>query len=110
MKEKCLFPDLDLRAGHKCPRCDGPVHVFCGVEHPECPDVHLNVTCINCMNELDLLRMSPESYMTDAQQDSTTDSREDEPLIMEKPKGKKKAPPQRRRGALQPRNTIKQPS
>jgi hypothetical protein len=48
LKEKCLFPRLSLREGHKCPKCLGLVHVLCGVEDPECTDLHLNVTCNAC--------------------------------------------------------------
>jgi hypothetical protein len=42
------FPQLAVREGHMRPKCLGQVHVLCGVEDPNTPDLHMNVTCNRC--------------------------------------------------------------
>jgi hypothetical protein len=79
-----MFPDLAVRAGHVCPICLGPVHVFCGVEDPNCKDMHLNVTCNTCVG---LVITKPQQ----AEMTATTDTRKKPPK--EKTKDTRKAPP-----------------
>ena len=38
--DKCTFPALEIRAGHICPQCRGPVHVLFGIEDPKAPPAY----------------------------------------------------------------------
>ena len=43
----CLYPNLDLRVGHKCRRCQKLVHVLCAEEDADA-DPSNNLTCFRC--------------------------------------------------------------
>ena len=85
LNEKCLCPTLEVRAGHKCPMCLGCVHIFCGVEDPNCSDLHLNVTCNACVA---LARKEPSK-------ETTKDTR-------------KKTPPKKKKGSASKAKTHHQ--
>jgi hypothetical protein len=61
----------------------GSVHVFCGVEDPDCDALHLNVTCNACVAGLVPEPLQPATTATQA----TADARKDPP-----PKEKMKDP------------------
>ena len=96
LNEKCLFPNLELRVGHKCPICLGSVHVFCGVEDPECSDMHLNVTCNACVASLDQLPLQAEKTDTrkEPPKEKTKDARKEPPK--EKSKDTRKEAPKKK--------------
>jgi hypothetical protein len=84
LAEKCLHPQLEVRAGHKCPMCLGLVHVFCGVTDPNSDDLHSNVTCNACAG---LARKEPPK---------------------EKTKDTRKAPPKEKKGSAKKAKTHRQ--
>jgi hypothetical protein len=91
LNEKCLFPDLALREGHTCPICLGSVQVLCGVEDPECMDLHLNVTCNACASLVPVpLQAATTTQATTAE--ATTDTI----TVPPKEKMKDKEPPKNR--------------
>jgi hypothetical protein len=55
--------------------CLGSVHVFCGVEDPDCDDLHLNVTCNACVVGLVPKPLQAATTATQA----TADARKDPP-------------------------------
>jgi hypothetical protein len=84
LKDDCLFPILSLREGHQCPGCSGLVHALCGVEDPNCYDLHANVTCFACAGLLGIkLPVPPEVVIADPV--------EPEDVIVESPKMKEKS-------------------
>jgi mannitol-specific phosphotransferase system IIBC component len=90
LNKKCLFPNLTLCEGHKCPICLGSVHILCGVKDPECMDLHLNVTCNACVSIV--VTVSLQAEMTTQ---ATTDTRKESPK--EKMKNNtRKEPPKRK--------------
>ena len=101
LNENCAFPNLELRAGHQCPRCLGSVHVLCGVEDPNCTDLHLNVTCNACAGLLPAT-VQPETTTPattettmKAPKEKTNDKKKKE-AVKEKTKStKKKAAPKK---------------
>jgi hypothetical protein len=112
LNEKCLFPDLALREGHKCPICLGSVHVLCGVEDPECMDLHLGVTCNACASGLVPVPLQAAMPTQVTTTEVTTDTRTKPPKekMKDKEPPKKKTPPRERPLLPNPRSTIKQPS
>ena len=79
-----MYPQLEVRAGHKCPMCLGLVHVFCGVLDPNSDDLHSNVTCNACAG---LARKEPPK---------------------EKTKDTRKAPPKEKKGSAKKAKTHHQ--
>jgi hypothetical protein len=84
LAEKCLHPQLEVRAGHKCPICFGLVHVFCGVTDPNSDCLHSNVTCNACAG---LARKEPSK-------EKTKDTRKAPPKEKEESSKKAKTPHQ----------------
>jgi hypothetical protein len=91
LNEKCLFPNLALREGHKCPICLGSVHVLCGIKDPECMDLHLNMTCNACAS---LVPVPLQAAMTTK---VTTDTRSEPPKEKMKDNTRKQEPPKEKR-------------
>jgi hypothetical protein len=95
LNEECLFPDHEVRVGHMCPTCLGYVHVLCGVEDPDCNDMHWNVTCNACAGR-DLVPVLLRAEMTAATQATSTDTSKE--TSKEKMKHTRKKVPPKKKG------------